>query len=36
MPVNILIETGMAQADRNKYCMLEHIDEAECDKYSDG
>jgi hypothetical protein len=26
----------MAQAERNKYCVLEHIDEADGDKYSDG
>jgi hypothetical protein len=36
MDINILIATGMAQADGNKYCMLEHIDEADGDKYSEG
>jgi hypothetical protein len=25
----------MAQAERNKYCVLEHIDEADGGKYSD-
>jgi hypothetical protein len=33
MNLNISIATGMAQADRNKYCVLEHIDEADGDKY---
>jgi hypothetical protein len=27
---------SMPQAERNKYCVLEHIDEADGDKYSDG
>jgi hypothetical protein len=27
---------SMAQAERNKYCVLEHIDEADRDKYFDG
>jgi hypothetical protein len=35
MHVNILIATGMAGANGSKYCLLEHIDEADGDKYSD-
>jgi hypothetical protein len=35
MDINILIATGMAQAYGNKCCMLEHIDEADGDKYFD-
>jgi hypothetical protein len=33
--MNILMARGMAQADGNRYCVLEHIDEADENKYSD-
>jgi hypothetical protein len=35
MYINILLARSMSQAERNKYCVLEHIDEADGDKYFD-
>jgi hypothetical protein len=35
MHINILMARGMAQAERNNYCVVEHIDEADGDKYFD-